>query len=532
MNITFNRKEIKKSYLDNTELSFYLYYKDEIEIIDSQNLHFDEIEKYFNTKNHISNFELDITKKEYVEKITKIKQYITEGDTYQINFTTKAKFNFDGVLASLFLNGIFNQSAGYSVLINTENNFILSFSPELFFKTDYKTIISKPMKGTLKRIANPEEDKKLVDSILHDEKNLAENVMIVDLLRNDIGRIAETDSVKVSRLYEVEKYETLYQLTSTIKGQLKQNKLSEIIKNLFPSGSITGAPKIRSMQIIAELEKSSRNLYTGSIGIFTNKEATFNIPIRTVTIDKKTNRGEIGLGSGIVWDSDAEKEFDEVLLKGKFISEQKEYFELLETLLWENGNYFLLDYHLKRLRKSADYFLFNFDQEKIATELKNISSNLNENVKYKVRLLLNKWGSTKIEYSEIAENHAEANVALSRKIRCENEKFLYHKTTYRPWDEELRIAKQKGFDEVLFVNEKDELLEGAISNIVIEKNGKLFTPPLSLGILNGCYRQYLIDQNLCNERLLTLEDLRNADKIFICNSVREMIEISKFFNDL
>ncbi|MCB0731201.1 MAG: aminotransferase class IV, partial [Ignavibacteriae bacterium] len=210
----------------------------------------------------------------------------------------------------------------------------------------------------------------------------------------------------------------------------------------------------------------------------------------------------------------------------------KEYFELLETLLWENGNYFLLDYHLKRLRKSADYFLFNFDQEKIATELKNISSNLNENVKYKVRLLLNKWGSTKIEYSEIAENHAEANVALSRKIRCENEKFLYHKTTYRPWDEELRIAKQKGFDEVLFVNEKDELLEGAISNIVIEKNGKLFTPPLSLGILNGCYRQYLIDQNLCNERLLTLEDLRNADKIFICNSVREMIEISKFFNDL
>lgn len=526
----FQPKEIKKSYLENSELCFYFYHKDEVKIIDSDDLQFGETEKYFNAKNSITDFELDISKNEYSEKIEKIKKYIAKGDTYQINYTTKAKFNFKGSLTSFFLNGIFNQSASYSVFINSENNYVLSFSPELFFKTDYKTIISKPMKGTVKRIANPEEDKKLVDTIMHDEKNLAENVMIVDLLRNDIGKIADLDSVKVDKLYEVEKYETLYQLTSTIKGQLKQNKLSEIIKNLFPSGSITGAPKIRSMQIIAELEKSPRNLYTGSIGIITNKEAVFNIPIRTINIDKKSKVSELGLGSGIVWDSDAEKEYDEVLLKGKFISQQKQYFELLETILWENGNYFLLDYHLRRLKNSADYFLFKLDEDNIKNELTNISANFSENKKFKIRLLLNKWGSIKIEFSEIFENSSEIKIILSRNNRSNNEKFLYHKTTYRPWDEELKTAKQKGYDEVLFINEKDELLEGAISNLVIEKNLKLFTPPIELGILNGCYRQYLLENAKCEEKLLILNDLVNADKIIICNSVRKEVIVDEVYD--
>jgi para-aminobenzoate synthetase/4-amino-4-deoxychorismate lyase len=502
-------------------LKFYFYKKEEVEIINSENINFDNIDKYFQLGGNISQIELDISKNEYVENIQKIKKYISKGDTYQINFTTKGKFDFKGDLTSLFLNGIFNQSAGYSVIINSEDNYILSFSPELFFKTDYKTIISKPMKGTLKRIANPDEDKNLENLILQDEKNIAENVMIVDLLRNDIGRIAETNSVKVDKLYEVEKYETLYQLTSTIKGKLKHNKLSEIIKNLFPSGSITGAPKIRSMQIIAELEKSPRNLYTGSIGIIQSDNAVFNIPIRTISINKKTKKGELGLGSGIVWDSDAEKEYQEVLLKGKFIIGKTKYFELLETISWENGEYFLINYHIQRLKESADYFLFKFDEEKIMTDLQNLTPNFQLNAKYKIRLLLNKWGNVKLKFSEIKNNNDEINIIISNKKRCDDEKYLYHKTTYRPWDEELNIAKQKGYNEVLFVNENDELLEGAISNILIEKNGKLFTPPKILGILNGCYRQYLIDQNLCEEKLLTIRDLKKVDRIMLCNSVRK-----------
>jgi len=526
----FQSKEIKNSYLNKNELCFFFYEKENREIIDSNTLQFKGIEEYFELKNYLKDFKLEISKDEYLEKIGKIKNYIAEGDTYQINFTTKAKFNFNYNLISLFLNGIFNQSAGYSALINTENNYVLSFSPELFFKTDYNSIASKPMKGTVKRIADPNEDKNLERAILNDEKNLAENVMIVDLIRNDIGRIAKIDSVKVNKLYDVEKYETLYQLTSTIEGELRQNKLSEIFKNLFPSGSITGAPKIRSMQIIAELEKSPRNLYTGSIGLFSSENAIFNIPIRTICIDKKTKEGELGLGGGIVWDSDAEEEYEEIVLKGNFLSGQNKYFELLETFLWERRGYFLFDYHIQRLKNSAEYFLFKFDEEKIKSDLENISYNFTKSKKYKIRLLLNKWGSINIEYSEIKKDPSEIKVLLSKTKRCGDEKFVYHKTTNRPWNEDLNSAKQKSFDEVLFINENDELLEGSVSNLMIKKNGKFFTPPIKLGILNGCYRQYLFDEKLCEEKLLTIDDLKNADKVFVCNSVRKKIMVTNIFD--
>ena len=526
----FQPKEIRNSYLDNTELSFYFYEKDNVDVIDSENLNFDDTEKYLKPNNDIENIGLEITRSEYIDKISKIKKYISDGDTYQINFTTKAKFKFNGELTSLFLNGIFNQSASYSVIINREDEYILSFSPELFFSTDYKTIVSKPMKGTLKRKGNPIDDDRLATSLLHDEKNLAENVMIVDLMRNDIGRIAVTDSVKVEKLYEVEKYETLYQLTSTVVGELKENKLSEILKNLFPSGSITGAPKIRSMQIIAELEKSPRNLYTGSIGLISNENSMFNIPIRTISINKSTKESELGLGSGIVWDSDAESEYEEVLLKGKFINNPQKYFELLETMLYENEECFLLDYHLKRLERAADYFLFKYDKEKIMNDLQNKTDDFTKNEKYKVRLVLNKWGRFYIETNKITDSHKKAKVILNKINRCDEEKFLYHKTTYRPWDGQFKIATKKGFDEVLFVNENDELLEGAITNLMIKKDGKWYTPPISLGLLNGCFRQYFMDNNDCEERVLRVNDLKNADRIILCNSVRKEIVVNRIYD--
>jgi para-aminobenzoate synthetase / 4-amino-4-deoxychorismate lyase len=526
----FQPKEINNSHLDKSELNFFFYEKQNVEIIDSDRLIFDDVESYIKSNHGIQNFELDITQDEYIEKIDKIKKYITEGDTYQINFTTKAKFKYDGELKSFFLNGIFNQSASYSVFINTEDEFILSFSPELFFKTDYQTIYSKPMKGTLKRKGNPTEDEKLGKSLLYDEKNLAENVMIVDLMRNDIGRISATDSVKVEKLYEVEKYETLYQLTSTVVGKLKENKLSEIFRNMFPSGSITGAPKIRSMQIIAELEKSLRNLYTGSIGLISNTESVFNIPIRTISINKATKKGELGLGSGIVWDSDAESEYEEVLLKGKFITSPQKHFELLETMLFEDGECFLLDYHLIRLKSAADYFLFKYDESKIVSAVQSASVRFAKNKKYRVRLVLSKWGNLEIDIDEINETITEAKVLLSRIIRCDEEKFLYHKTTYRPWDEQFKIASQKGFDEVLFVNENDELLEGAVTNLLIEKDDKQFTPPIGLGILNGCYRQYLLDNRICNEKVLRVDDLKDADEIILCNSVRKEILVNRIYD--
>ncbi|MFZ1288860.1 MAG: bifunctional anthranilate synthase component I family protein/class IV aminotransferase [Melioribacteraceae bacterium] len=525
----FQPKVIKNSYQNTTELTFYFYEKQNVEIFTSQKLKFDEAEKFIGLKN-IKKFKINISKSEYINKIEKIKNYISKGDTYQINFTSKAKFDFIGNILSLFLSGIFNQSAGYSVLINNDKEFILSFSPELFFTTDYKTIISKPMKGTVKRKGNPNEDLSLIKQIQNDEKNLAENVMIVDLLRNDIGKIAKINSVKVEKLCEVEKYETLLQLTSTVVGKLKTKKLSEIIRNLFPSGSITGAPKIRSMQIIAELEKSPRNLYTGSIGLITNQKSVFNIPIRTININKKNSVGELGLGSGVVWDSDPLKEFDEVLLKGKFISNKPKYFELLETMLFENGKYFLLNLHVQRLKTSAEYFLFKFDEVKINAELNNILKEFKKEKKYKIRLLLNKWGIVKIDFEEIKNKINSVKVILSNQKRCNEEKFIFNKTTLRPWDNELNKYKQKGFDEVLFVNEKNEILEGAITNIIIEKKGKLYTPHIKLGILNGCYRSYLLSNKKCEEKILTISDLKNADKIVLCNSVRKEIIVNEIYD--
>lgn len=526
----FQPKEIKSLYLEDSVLKFVFYKNEDAEIINSNNLIFDDAAEHLNNKELIDNLTFDITQEEYSEKISRIKNYIARGDTYQINFTTKAEFKLVSSLTSLFLNGIFNQSAGYSVVINNKNDYILSFSPELFFKTDYDQIYSKPMKGTLRREGNSIADKKLSESLQRDEKNMAENVMIVDLIRNDIGRIAETDSVKVEKLYEVEKYETLYQLTSTITGKLKQKKLSGIFKNLFPSGSITGAPKLRSMQIIAELEKYPRKLYTGSIGLITNNSAVFNIPIRTLSINKETRKGEVGLGSGVVWDSDPLSEYEEVKLKSSFITFPPKYFELLETMLFEEGEIFLLEYHLERLKNSANYFLFKYDEKKIINELNMAIEKLGIRNKYKIRLLLNKWGGLTIQTSAVNKSKRKCKIIINMNREYDADKFLYHKTTNRPWDDQLKLQRQNGYDEILYVNEKNELLEGAVTNIVIEKDGELFTPPISIGILNGCYREYLIRNNKCKERVMNIDDLLKADKISLCNSVQKEIKVEEVFN--
>ena len=526
----FQPKTISDIYDDEMEIRFLFYEKENVDIISTDSMKFEDVEKYIGLREEKYHIDLGITKEEYFEKVKKIKDYIRKGDTYQINFTTKAKFNFENSLSSLFLEGIFNQSARYSAFINTDDEYIISFSPELFFSTDYQTISSKPMKGTLKRRGNPEEDEKLMYTLMKDEKNLAENVMIVDLMRNDIGRISWPDSVSVEKLYEIEKYETLYQLTSKVVGRLKSRDLSKILESLFPSGSITGAPKIRSMQIIDELENERRNIYTGSLGIFSNENAVFNIPIRTVNINKKYGVGELGLGSGIVWDSKAEAEYEEVLLKGEFINSFPKYFELLETMLFEKGEYFLLDYHLKRIERSAEYFLFNFDIDQLKMKLNKLSDTFEINVSYKVRILLTKWGKIKIESQRESNSEKKVKIVLSSSERCNIEKFLFHKTTFRPWDLSLQEAVREGFDEVIFVNDRNELLEGAISNLLVEKEGRLFTPPNSLGLLNGCYKQSLIDRNLCQETILTINDLVTADNIYICNSVKKEILVEEIFD--
>ncbi len=512
-------------------LKFIFYDKKNVEIFNSEELEFSGAESLIN-KEEKKDYALNVNKDKYIENIARIKDYIENGDCYQINYTSKLKFSIDeNELKVFFMKGIFNQSSRYAAFFNTGDNYIMSFSPELFFETDYKTVKSKPMKGTVKRGASNADDERVAKELLNDEKNLAENVMIVDLLRNDIGKISEIDSVEVPKLFEVEKYETLFQLTSTVTGRLKEKSLSGIIKNLFPCGSITGAPKLRTMQIINELETEPRGIYTGALGLITNEKAAFNIPIRTLAVEKENGRAEFGLGSGIVWDSVPEDEYEEVLLKGNFISKPAKYFELLETLLFENGKYFLLQSHLERLRNSADFFLFKYDEIKIKNSLSEAGKILDNRKKYKIRLALNKWGGVSTKVDEISESFNNVKIILQKRAAVADERFYKHKTTNRPWNKAFAEARKNGFDEILFYDENNFLLEGAFTNLFIRKDGEIFTPPLELPILNGCYRNHLIQTGIAAEKNFTLDDLKTADEIILCNSVRKEIFVSQIINE-
>lgn len=505
-------------------LQFYFYDKSNVIELNSNKIDLNSNEKY-----KIKKFRLNTSKDEYEKSIKKIKNYIAEGDTYQVNFTVKANFTFSGELSALISNLIFNQSAKYISIINNYPELVISLSPELFFEIKGNQITSKPMKGTIRRGLNFDDDKLNYEKLKQSEKNKAENVMIVDMIRNDLGKISKYGSVKVKNLFEIEKYESVYQMVSTVNSVLNKNiKLSDVLRNIFPCASITGAPKIRTMEIINELEKEKRGIYTGSIGLITDDKITFSVAIRTLNLNVKTKKGEIGLGSGIVWDSIAQEEYEETKLKGKFLSSSTKPFELIETMLVENKKISLLKDHLKRLKLSAEYFLFKYDEKKMLSQLKKIIANLDKN-KYRLRITLNKAGILNHSLSQIVEKKNKIRLIVSeQKVNTKN-RFQYFKTTNREiYDAEYKKYSKLGYFDVLFFNEKNELAEGSITNILIYKNKKIYTPPLSSGLLNGIYRSYLLQKNpKLIERKLLLEDLINADKIILTNSVRKEIMVDE-----
>ncbi|MCH6574679.1 MAG: aminodeoxychorismate synthase component I [Bacteroidetes bacterium] len=480
----------------------------------------------------VSEYKLNTSRSKFFNDIKKIKQYISEGDTYQVNYTVKGKFIFSGSYASFFKNLLFNQSAEYSAFINNENNFIISLSPELFFSKTNNKITTKPMKGTLSRSRELQSDALRAFELEKSEKNRAENLMIVDLLRNDLGKICKYGTVKVDKLFGIEKYESLFQMVSTIKGKLKSEiSLSDIIKNIFPCGSITGAPKIRTMEIIKELEDQERGIYTGSIGMMSKESSVFNVAIRTIKIDKETGRGEVGLGSGIVWDSEQEKEYNETILKSEFLTKQTKPFELIETLLVQDGDISFLEDHINRIRKTADFFLFRIDEDKIRRELINTAYEYCSSGKHRMRLLLNKWGKLKLDYSTLEQLPKMLKVIISEKhINSENT-FQYFKTTSRMlYENEITRYRKDDFFDVIFFNEKKELAEGAITNIFVRKEDVWFTPPVTSGILAGIYRNYFINTNEnVKETIITINDLLTADEVKLVNSVRGEIKVNQLF---
>ena len=475
-----------------------------------------------------------ISRAEYDQAIGRVKRYIESGDTYQVNYTLRLHAAFRGDPWHLFLAMVRAQSAGYAAYIDTGRYAICSASPELFFRFENGRLTCKPMKGTVHRGRTLDEDKALSSWLQNSEKNRAENLMIVDMIRNDLGRVADFGSVRVPAMFEVERHPTLWQMTSTITARCGR-PLAEIMTALFPCASITGAPKVRTSEIIAELESLPRRIYTGSIGFMSSDGAAqFSVAIRTAVVDRSSGQVEYGSGGGIVWDSASKDEYTEALLKARVLTEQRPAFSLLETIRWTREDaYFLLEYHLLRLAASAEYFGYPMDSSRIRQRLLEQAAEFGREPR-RVRLLVARTGAIEIQADRLSEKESNRplRIALAREPVNSADVFLYHKTTNRLIYEKARDSRPV-CDDVLLWNEKGELTESCIANIVVEMDGCLYTPPVDCGLLAGTFRAWLLDQSIIRERRLKIGDLARCSKIFLINSVRKcqeaiMIPDSKF----
>lgn len=456
----------------------------------------------------------------YTEAFNKVKAYITAGDVYQINLTFPLHFEFTGNAAAFYSALRHQQPVEQGAFIDTGDSQILSLSPELFFALDAKgTIAARPMKGTAPRGADANEDAALKNKLAADIKQRAENLMIVDLLRNDIGRVAAVGSVRVPELYHVESYATLHQMVSRVAAQLKPDVgRTAILPALFPCGSVTGAPKIRAMQIIHELEQTPRGVYTGSIGYFApDGSAEFNVAIRTLHI--QGGKGRMGIGSGVVADSESANEYNECLLKAKFLRTTAPAFQLFETIRLENGTYHLLERHLERLESSARYFGFHYDDAHCREALDEARDAQGLR---RVKLTLHHRGNIEITSTIFTDDDRPLwRVRMSEHVLDANDIFLKHKTTRRAlYEAELKRADVLGCKEVIFCNADGQLCEGSFTNIFIEKDDMLYTPPLSAGLLPGTFRAELLATGEAVERPLYRHDIMEADAFYVGNSLR------------
>ncbi len=462
-----------------------------------------------------------VSQEQYAQAIARIREHIAAGDTYQVNYTLRLWSKFHEDPWNFFLNAC--GDARYGAFIEAPPYYICSASPELFFSLKGKRIFSKPMKGTAPRGRTTAEDSENSLFLHNSEKNRAENVMIVDMIRNDIGKIAEFGSVDVPRLYEIEKYPTVLQMTSTVEA-VTAASLSKIMKALFPCASITGAPKAKTMEIIAALETAPRNIYTGTIGYYgPGRRALFNVAIRTTLIDTATGRAEYGVGGGIVWDSTTDDEYEECLTKAGIILAplSPAPFSLLETLLWTpDGGFFLQSRHLERLQDAADYFDYPFEENRILENLSAAVSVLSASP-HRIRLMLARNGEIECQAAPLEEPaNTPLQVRLANEAVSSGNPFLFHKTTRREVYERAKAAIPDA-DDVILYNEKGEITESCIANVVILQEGRLVTPPLNCGLLNGVYRAQLLADGKITEGIISIAALKDAKQIFLVNSVRK-----------
>jgi len=470
-------------------------------------------------------------KSRYLETIKDIKNYIDAGDVYQINHTFELPFTLDGNPLALYKKLRKSQPVAFAALVNTGEQQVLSLSPELFLEKTNNTITTRPMKGTAARGITSEDDKALGEALQKDEKNRAENLMIVDLLRNDLSRIAKPGTVSVDALFAIETYQTVLQMTSTISAEIDQGQTpSDILRALFPCGSVTGAPKIRAIEIIQEREQGPRGVYCGAIGHFKpNGDMTLNVPIRTLVMDG-SGSGRLNVGSGIVADSNAVDEYNECLLKGRFLTDLNPPYDLIETMLWTPDDGFQrLEGHLTRLQRSARTFLRPFRRAAITDALENAV--IKTQWPQRVKLTLGRSGVLTVASMPLEETTDElATVSFANTTVHSDDALLAHKTTRRAFYDDARseAVATLGVVDVIFSNERGEITEGAISNIFAKIGDTLHTPPLTCGLLPGVMRQTILSDPAIKtaEKILTVEMIQSADALFISNSVRGLVPVA------
>jgi para-aminobenzoate synthetase/4-amino-4-deoxychorismate lyase len=464
---------------------------------------------------------------DYQSRFETVKDMIAAGDIYQLNLTFKARLEIEGPPEAHYLDLRKKQRVAYGAIIATEDFTVLSASPELFVRRDGRIIESRPMKGTAARAPTLDADAEVKARLAADIKQRAENLMIVDLMRNDIGRISEIGSVEVSDLFSVETYRTLHQLTSGVRARLRPEVgLRDWLPATFSPASVTGAPKVRAMELISELETESRGVYCGAIGwLAPNGDACFNVAIRTATI-WPDGRAEMGIGSGVVWDSAGASEYAECLLKMKFLTDPAVPLALFETMLHDGEKGIYLERrHVDRLKASAAYFGIPCEAKKIKRAFADMRKRYGT-TRQRVRLVLGEDGVVGVTATRLPPADPEARMRyVISPIRVDpSDPLLYHKTTRRTlYDgEHTRAAKEAGADEVLFHNSLGELTEGSRTNIFIERNGVLLTPALACGLLPGTLRAELLAAGRAVEATLRPEDLDDGG-VFLGNSVRGLV---------
>ena len=456
---------------------------------------------------------------EYKAAIEQIHHYIRQGDTYQVNYTVQLQQNLTADPFAIYNRLVVEQNAHYNAFIQHDDVSIISVSPELFFKKDGDGLTTRPMKGTTNRGLTTETDLKQAQWLAQDQKNRSENMMIVDLLRNDMNRISKIGSENVKSLCLVEQYSTIWQMTSTIETQLLPNSsLGDIFQALFPCGSITGAPKIATMAIIKNVEKQARGVYCGAIGILLpNGPTIFNVAIRTLQM--QGNKAIYGVGGGITWDSKWEAEYEETKQKSAVLYRQNPKFDLISTGRIHRGKLLFLKEHLNRLQESSRYFSYPFNKEEVQNQVEDLCQSLDFDTDYRLKMSLAKNGELTFEHNQLtglADVFCQAR--LVEQTHPLDSPYTYFKTSYRP-----HISLEP--HEQIYYNQKKELLETSIGNLVLKIEDQLYTPPVHLGLLNGIYRQSLIVNNQVTERVLTLDNLKQAQAIYGCNAVRGLYEL-------